>query len=529
MNEAVLAYAEFRPFWERFSPDTPFGREDKERLTVYTDPAALEAIWDLTEAALALLDQLQSDPLRASRIAHHLKRLPRFPVEPRPCYGEVDLFQFKKFLFNYRSLMELLGHDGIRAFGFSFASEPFLRLLDTGRQGAESFYVADDYCADLKATRAELRDLAETVRTQRLQRLERICADCGLDFGPKEFLLVPRAALADPAAAAALLTLEAYDEQHWLARPLASGRELLLAERREGLLARERALEEAVLETLSHAARQELETLLGYQETVRRFDLAFARARLARQAGLTRPVLAPGPVVIEGGRFPSCEEACRDLGSPYRPLDARFDGGVTVLFGSNMGGKTVVLKTLAFLQLCVQTGLFAPARSFATRVFSRFHYVGEGGIREAARGLSGFGVEIRQFNEVCREPELPALALFDEFARTTQSREAEALLSGILETFRDRAGLLALFSTHFRGVARLTGVRYLRMAGLDRAALRAGATGDDPLRTIARHMDYRLAEDDGSREPSDALAVAALLGLDPAIGARAEHFFRQGS
>ena len=80
---AFLAYAEFQTFWSHFAPATPFGREDKDRQAIHTDPAVLEAIWDRTETALALLDELGGDPVRLDRITHHLKRMPRFPLAPR--------------------------------------------------------------------------------------------------------------------------------------------------------------------------------------------------------------------------------------------------------------------------------------------------------------------------------------------------------------------------------------------------------------------------------------------------------------
>ena len=529
MNRDFLAYAEFQGFWDRFAPETPFGREDKDRMTLHTDPAALEAIWDRTGLALALLDELQGDPVRLDRVTHHLKRLPRFPLEPRPVFTEVELFQFKKFLHNYTALRALLGVATARAFGFTCRSEGFAQLLDRGRQSAETFYVADDYGAELGAVRAQLRDNAQAAKAERLRRAREIQDRWDLQFGARDFLVVARTDLGDPALAGDLLRIEPFDETRWVVRPLATAAELVLAEAREALLARERCLEEEVLATLSQAARQEQAAFAEYLEAVRAFDLAFARARLARQWGLTRPVLAGGPIRIEQGRLLPCEAACQALGTAYVPLDATFETAVTAIFGSNMGGKTVVLKTLAFLQLCAQTGLFVPARAFTTRVFEHCHYLGEGA-GPGGSGLSGFGREIRLFNAVWADCDRPTLALFDEFARTTQSREAESLLSAVMTALAARTGAVAVFSTHFRGIRRLAGARYLRMRGLDRAGLAAAsleADADARVRLIARHMDFRLAEDDGALGVSDALAVAASLGLAPAIVAQAESFFNE--
>jgi len=91
-------------------------------------------------------------------------------------------------------------------------------------------------------------------------------------------------------------------------------------------------------------------------------------------------------------------------------------------------------------------------------------------------------------------------------------------------------GSLALFSTHFRGVRRIPGVSYRRMRGLRREGLdfaeAAGAELAARIRLIDRRMDYRLAEDEGESRVSDAVAVAVLLGLEPAVAARADHFFK---
>jgi len=525
-----IAYAQFGQFWERFQPDTPFGRAEKEAMRVLRDGAELERAWDDTERALDLLGALEGDGVRRSRILHHLRRLPRFRDEAKPVYDEVEVFQFKKFLHNYRSLADLLGAETRQAFGLAFASEALEARLDTGRQSAESFYVADAFSEALGQVRRQLRETDSALKAQQARRAAEIQARWGFDFASRAFLLVPREALGSPEAAGDLLLVEPYDEEKYAVRPRDTAEAFLLKERHAHLLARERTEEAAVLEALSSDLREELPRFATYRAAATRFDLAFARARLAREYGLVRPTLRDGAVEIRGGRFLPCAEACRRLGTEYVPLDAAFDTRATVLFGSNMGGKTVVLKTLAFLQLCAQTGLFVPAQAYATRVFQRFHYLGEGRTAEATQGLSGFGFEIRRFVEAAEDCGTAALLLFDEFARTTSSREAEAILSAVLEEMAARPGVLALFSTHFRGVRRLPGVRYLRMKGLNRDGLdlelAPGTALSERIRLIDQRMEYHLVADVSGAEVSDAIAVAGLLGLDPRITRRASEYFR---
>jgi hypothetical protein len=498
-----------------------------------TERAALEERYDRTDAALALLEALESDRVTLDRIHHHLRRIPRIPDAPQEAFDEVELFQLKKFLFNHRSLLALLPRTLVQRFGLRAIPGGVAELLGKGRQGDESFHVADAYDPELAEVRGGLRETDAASRRLREAHERALLERWGFAFEGRAFLLVPRGILGDPSAAAALLDVEPWDAVRLCVRPRPGAESLRLAEETSALLSRERSLETRVLAALSAPLRQALSFFLEQARAVEDFDVALAGAHLAREAGLTRPILHEGEIVVERGRHLPTEALCERLGTPYTPLDATFDGGPTVIFGSNMGGKTVVLKTLAFLQLAAQAGLFVPAARFTTRVFRRVHYVGEGREREKGRGLSGFGFEIRQFNETHADFGGETLALFDEFARTTSSGEAEALLSAILEELSSRPRVVALFSTHFRGVRRLPGVRYLRMGGLDRTRLDLAApdgAGDADLaariRRIDRLMRFCLEPDTAGERRSDAIAVAELLGLSPALARRAEDFIK---
>lgn len=532
MSHDLAAWAGLDALLSRFRPETPFGRAAKARGTILASREALERRWDLTDDALALLADLDGDRVRHDRIRHHLGRLPRFPAEGRGAFDEVELFQLKKFLFNHAALLALLPEGLGARFGLAPLPAALLELLGRGRQGDETFHLADAYDAELAEVRGRLREVDAAARHLREAHEEALRARFGFAFEGRAFLLVPRGRLGEPAAAADLLDVEPWDGTQLCARPRSSAEALRLAEERNALLARERGIEARVLAALTAPLREALPLLLAQAEAVEALDLALAGARLAREAGLTRPVPGDGPVRVDGGRHLPTEELCAAIGVPYAPLDAVLEPGPTVLFGSNMGGKTVVLKTLAFLQLAAQSGLFVPARRFETRLFTRVHYVGEGSAPGEERGLSGFGFEIRRFAAAHADFAGETLALFDEFARTTSSREAEALLSAILEELAARPRAVVLFSTHFRGVKRLPGVRYLRMGGLDRARLdRDAAAGEDlaaRIRRIDSLMRYSLEPDLPGERRSDAIAVARLLGLSPALARRAEELLGDG-
>ncbi|MGO8693253.1 MAG: MutS-related protein [Rectinemataceae bacterium] len=557
-------FARVEEFWSRYSPLTPYGKEAKEERRIFADRSRIEELYDATEAALAFLDRGEGPSL--DRLSYHLRRLPRLPfgslaADRRESNGLdlVELFQIKKFLSNYRAVLALVDESTKRAFGLDFESAELAARLDLGGSDPETFFIADAYHASLPEIRGRIAAVDESIGLERGRSLDAARRDHGLDFAGRDFLLVRNEealalveACAEPAAENAAgsgsagplaFMVEAYDGRSCVVRLRDGERVLLLEQERSLLASREREAEEEVLASISAAAAAESRHLRAYVDAICAFDLALAGARLAREYGLVRPDLGSLSLGVAAGRFLPCLWDCEELGLRYTPLGLDLAERAAVIFGSNMGGKTVALQSLLFFQILAQAGLFVPASSFACSVHSRIVYVGgtagrhrdEDRHRED-RGLSGFGFEMRSFMEAVGPSGIgapDAFIVFDEFARTTGSREAEAILSAAIE-FLARAGRgRFVFSTHFHGIRRAAGARFLRMRGLDREAADKIIGADEPLadriRKINGMMRYEIVEarDEGAGG-SDAIAIASLLGLEEGIVERAKSIYAAG-
>jgi hypothetical protein len=90
--------------------------------------------------------------------------------------------------------------------------------------------------------------------------------------------------------------------------------------------------------------------------------------------------------VINGQYLPLANK-CAEMGTVYTPLNAKFDTKTIVVTGSNMGGKTMLLKTIGFMQVLTQMGFYIPAKKFKTAVFENIHYIGEDLSEKVAKGL----------------------------------------------------------------------------------------------------------------------------------------------
>ena len=569
--EEAWAFAQLDEFWERYRPLTPWGKDAAEARPFIADRAELERRYDDVEAALGFLADRAGDPSSLDRASYHLRRMPRLALEAKDSYELIELFQIKKFIANYRGARSVLGEPLALRFGMEgladgSAAKALAAELDRGGSDPETFYLADCYDGGLAEARARVAAADAAIRSERVRAEAGARLDFGVGFDGREFLVLPKETTrAMMAAAGSRFSAEPFDDARYVVRVMPSDAALEAMSDRERALADERLAEERVIARISALAAAAMPELSAAVAATARWDLARAGAVLAREFGMTRPRLDSGSLALERARFEPCAWECGRLGLGYTPLTAEFRSCATVLFGSNMGGKTVVLKTLLFFQLLAQAGLFVPADRFETRVYARVAYVGEL-TGERLAGLSGFGLELWRLMRARGEdddmpaaegadacgaalaqagepaPSGAALIAFDELARTTGSHEAEALLSAVVESYSGGPGSAssgngdrAFFATHFRGVARLPGVEYRRMRGLDREAAAAaissaGGAGipggglEGRLAGINKHMRYEVVDDDGSGSESDALAIASLLGLDGRIVERARYY-----
>ena len=548
-DESAWDFARVEEIWRQFSPLTPRGKDAKEARIVFGDRDRIEGLYDETEAAVAALVRL--DGPGRDRLTWHLSRVPRLPealaAGTLAALEAIDVFLVKKFLVHYRAILSLLDDESKTRFALTFESATLASLLDMGGSNEESFFVSDAYDPELALVRKRIHFVDGEIARMRNDAEVAAEREAGLTFHGRSFLIIPgdAARALDLGRGTVRFLVAAHDSTSCIVRILAGAEELLATAEREGLLGQERMLEAAVLARLSIAIGSEAGQMARYESALRDFDLARARAVLIEKLGLSRPKFGTGRLAITKGRLIPCETDCARLSLHYRPLDLELEERAALFFGSNMGGKTVTLQTALCLQILAQAGFFVPAESFETEVHAHLVYAGapRPGSPELGRdadGLSGFGREVEALEKAWRAAKKGgAFVILDELGRTTSSSEAEALVAAASDAFAGAVGTRCLLATHFRGAEPSPAVVRFRMAGLDRGALRtfasvAGLSQLERIRAINGLMRYELIREDGLHPAphnmplgagdSDALEVAALLGLDDEIVSRARAF-----
>ncbi len=267
-------------------------------------------------------------------------------------------------------------------------------------------------------------------------------------------------------------------------------------EQQEELLLQAGELEDGIRADLSRQLHPFAAAIEQAQLALARIDVNLAKAMQMKQMGLTFPVLSnDGTTRYEAMFHPQVKDALAQRGREFQPVDIAFGEQPTLITGANMGGKTVVLKTLTLCQLLFQFGFGIPAASAQIAVKDEIHFC-IGDEQSVEKGLSSFAAEMENIDAVIQASRVNKriLALIDEPARTTNPTEGAALVTALLQVLADKDMSLVM-TTHYdieSGKARC-----LRVKGFENGS-----------------MDYQLVEVQEGEVPHEALNIAQSLGID---------------
>jgi DNA mismatch repair protein MutS2 len=268
------------------------------------------------------------------------------------------------------------------------------------------------------------------------------------------------------------------------------------------------AEERRILRELASAVVAEAPALRFLEATLVHLDGLRARALWALEVGAT--AIAPGGDVLRlrAARHPVLAMAAARGGPEVVALDLDLAGEERLLLvsGPNMGGKTVLLKTVGLAVVLAHAALPVPASEGSLVPEIDDVLVDLGDAQSVEQGLSTFAAHLAVLRRMADRAGPRTLVLCDELGAGTDPEEGTALARALVEHVAAR-GAWGVITTHLGGLKRLAG----EVAGVVNGSL------EFDLETLSSR--YRFMP--GVPGASHALAVAERLGFPLALLQRA--------
>ncbi|HAU37722.1 MAG TPA: DNA strand exchange inhibitor protein [Phycisphaerales bacterium] len=283
----------------------------------------------------------------------------------------------------------------------------------------------------------------------------------------------------------------------------------------------ERDEERRLLGELSVRVSQRTDEITSSLHAMAQVDLLSAKAQYAYHFDMTCPAVSEhGPLQFHQARHPLLVEQAHQqeqAGLPPEkrhavvPIDVRLgsDFDLLVITGSNTGGKTVALKTVALLALMAQSGMHIPAQRGATLPAYRDVFIDVGDEQSLEQSLSTFGAHVKRVRHILAKADRQSLVLLDELGSGTDPEEGGAIGQAILDELR-RIGCTGMVTTHL-SVLKAYAYTHERV---DNASV------EFDTRTLSPTYQLRI----GTPGESHAITVAQKLGMPKRITAVARQY-----
>ncbi len=416
-------------------------------------------------------------------------------LKPDFVLDDVGFFEIKRFALITDRIKQVLQQLNFTAVEFRDTIEVVL-LLDPDKQRVPHFYIYNSYSERLTRLRKRYADLVSNIKSQTDHdeaddaRIQCIEEEDTVREELSSYLLKYKVDLLENLALVADIDL-------WLAK--------------------------AGLAVEFNMCKPEIAIPSKGENAYRDADTESISSEVKRRSNLPNPLDTYYTSYIQLFN-PSIAEALKQRGRQYQPVDIEFGDEPNLITGANMGGKTVLLKTVALAQYLFQFGFFVPA-SHAVIVPVEQIMTSMEDEQSELQGLSSFAAEMLKINSIiiAARAGKSMLALIDEPARTTNPAEGQAIVNSLIDIL-DANSVRSLVTTHYSGIT--STCRRLKVAGLRTEEF----TSHPTIETINDHMDYSLIELQPVTEgglsyedevPREALYIAAILNVDAELLERA--------
>ncbi|XP_038220567.1 mutS protein homolog 4-like [Zerene cesonia] len=206
-----------------------------------------------------------------------------------------------------------------------------------------------------------------------------------------------------------------------------------------------------VISALLKDLRPFMPSLYKLCEDVAELDILIALAQISTVGSYIRPEFNDY-LDIRNSVHPLLDYNSQVMPTP-NDVFASPEYNFTIITGPNMGGKSIYIKQIAFMQVMAQLGCFVPATNavlrLCDRIFSRI------GFNDSVElNASTYVIEIKEIQHILKGLTRCSLVIIDELCRGTSVEEGTTIAWAICEELI-ASEAFTFFTTHFMYLTRL--------------------------------------------------------------------------
>lgn len=206
-----------------------------------------------------------------------------------------------------------------------------------------------------------------------------------------------------------------------------------------------------ILRDLSEQIRPYGGLILAYLQALIRFDVIYAKARIAMAMRANMPILKEKPIIgIRKGYHPLLYLKNKATNRKTVPFDLRLnaENHMLILSGPNAGGKSVAMKSVGLMQLMVQSGMLIPVHELSEVGVFRQVFADIGDQQSLDDDLSTYSSRLQNARAFMEKATPQTLVLIDEFGSGTDPKPGGSIAEAILQQLH-RKGVFAVITTHY--------------------------------------------------------------------------------
>lgn len=445
---------------------SPYGNIKKKEIAPIEKIETLEIIFDHLEFFIKKCYQNKKEIQKIELLLMKLKNITNIVLnlQKGKILDEVELFELKINTMIFMEIKNISNDIFLKDFHLVDLN-PVIDILDPGSKKIPTFNIYNEYSKKLKNIRHKKSDIEKLIFETRDSELQ-----------------------------------------------------LKLKEERREIVVSENCEESKVKIEISRRLISYTSNILTNIDRIKNIDFTLAKANLAIKYGASRPKIGEHIEFI--GMFnPEILETLKIKNQEFQKLDILLKKGNTILTGANMGGKSVILKTLTLNLILAQMGFYVFS-DYATIPILKFIQFLSDDIQDISKGLSSFGAEIMKLREItgCLKTYDKGFIALDEFARGTNPSEGKKFVKG-LSNYIKNFDSFSIMATHYDGVVDSLTPHYqvvgLKNIDFDSLKRKIDLNNQNSISLIQKHMDYSIEKIHSNLEvPKDALNVATLIGID---------------